>query len=478
MNPIPISSVLTHENPDLDAILSVLIIKRFGETLFPGVTNANILFSPAGQLPGGKTATELEQNGILAVDIGGGRFDTHPVNNEMDAKKLKRCAADLVAEAVGILHNENWETLVEYVRLQDTEARSINSRDYLHHLGSLPTIFSGVQLRFKHDSARILTEGVQLLELIPIYLENKSKIEKNILIETREILLATTNNFLLSHGIHSSNSHRENKHILENWYDRLNEDLNLAFSPDPLDEIVSIPALLLGLWIKENGDKEKCIDKLTIWLGFIYQREELWESAIKEFDNAAFIQKIRHANIIRIVSENGLVIKAARYRVHADLILFRDPTSGATSFLLNRKGPLAKYSMKNLAAKVRLAECIEENIQPEYSRLYSSGSLHKWFLHQSENLLICGSLKANEFTPSKIDITDLFEIAVSEVDWDKKIPQKYCPDAICLEEICPYYFLHFQTCKNHVKRINNSNTGNNLGYKLKQALEASKNKKQ
>lgn len=477
MLPVPVRYLLTHENPDVDAMLSVLIIKRFGEPYFPGVASAEVVFCPAGQLPNGKIAEALEEEGILAVDVGGGRFDTHPVGNDVDPAKRPRCAADLVAESVGILHNPYWEALIEYVRLQDTEAQSIHSKDYVHHLGSLPSILSGLQLKHRNDSASQLANGLQLLDLVPLYLEHKEMITKTQKLELDTLLVSGIEHYLTVHEIQASEAVPEKDNVLAEWLHRLLNAPQTAFSPDPIDEIISLPALLAGLWLRERGNEQRCLAELTVWLDAIYEREHQWTAALRDFDDLARIEEVRHANVVSVVSENGLVIKAARYRVHADLILYRAPHSGATSILLNRRGPLAKLSMRTLSAKVRLAECIEEKTKPEYDKLSLPGMLHKWFLHQSENLLICGSLKANDFSPSLIDMQDLTEIALTEVDWSRKIPVKYCPDDFCLEDICPYYSFHLPTCKHHRQRIRDFGMGNTLAYKLTQALEAQKQKK-
>ncbi|MCB0642715.1 MAG: hypothetical protein KDC44_13800, partial [Phaeodactylibacter sp.] len=119
MEPIPVQKILTHEHPDLDAIMSVLLLKKFGAELFPGVQEAEVIFSPAGTLPEGKSPRQLEKQGIIAVDIGGGRFDSHPSETTGKAK-ADRSATDLVAETLGVLNHPDWEELIEFSRLHDT----------------------------------------------------------------------------------------------------------------------------------------------------------------------------------------------------------------------------------------------------------------------------------------------------------------------------------------------------------------------
>lgn len=474
MEPIKVECILTHENPDVDAMLSVLLLKRFGETQFPGVQTARVDFCPADKLTNGKTADELEREGILAVDVGGGRLDTHPVNNVIEDNKQDHCAADLVAEAVGVIEDSSWHALIEFVRQQDTTGQSIHSKDYIHHIATLPNILSGIQLKFKNDSRRILEEGMNLLNIIPIYIEYRNSANTPEIFDVQSFLKDAVDLYINTRKALLNDDQLILTSVLE-WRRRLWEAPATAFSSDPHDDILSVSSLLAGLCILENADKQKIITTFNFWMDLIVEREILWAQAIEEFDQAGNVQVVRNAHVAAIVSKNGLVIKAARFRAHADIIIYRDPQSLAMSILLNRRGRLNKFSMTNLAAKVRLAECIEENTLPNYSHLSLPGMLHKWFLHQSESFLICGSPKANDFIPSKIEINVLMEIVISEIDWSRKMPVKYCPDEFCMEEICPFYPLQTQTCRNHARRTSATSTGNTLGLKLLKALESKKN---
>ena len=163
---IPVKHIITHEHPDLDAALSVLLFKEYGEIRFPGAREAPIEFHPADKLPDGKTAEELEKEGIIALDIGGGRFDSHPTRNRKNKNKWERCASDLVAEEFGVLDDPKWSRLIEYTRLQDTTGQSLASKDFLHHLVSLNSILLGFQILYNEDSHRILEHSIDVLKYI------------------------------------------------------------------------------------------------------------------------------------------------------------------------------------------------------------------------------------------------------------------------------------------------------------------------
>jgi len=75
--------IVTHLNPDLDAIFSIWLIKRF----LPGWAKSEVKFVPAGQTWEDKPVDSNPE--ILHVDTGLGRFDHH------QTKKFI-CASDLV----------------------------------------------------------------------------------------------------------------------------------------------------------------------------------------------------------------------------------------------------------------------------------------------------------------------------------------------------------------------------------------------
>jgi len=75
--------IVTHSNPDLDAICSVWLLREFSNQY----KQAKVEFVPAGQTYQGQPADKNEN--IIHVDTGMGRFDHHQ-------RKSKTCAAQLV----------------------------------------------------------------------------------------------------------------------------------------------------------------------------------------------------------------------------------------------------------------------------------------------------------------------------------------------------------------------------------------------
>jgi hypothetical protein len=147
--PIPIRAILLHESPDLDAALSVWLLQRFGESKYPGVGSARLEFAPAGVIPRGLTADDLEQEGMLAVDTGGGRLDNHGQPEITSSVRL--VAADL-----GIESDPALAKLLTFVHRADTEGRGVQSRDPIDRALSLPIIVSGLNILFADKPASVV----------------------------------------------------------------------------------------------------------------------------------------------------------------------------------------------------------------------------------------------------------------------------------------------------------------------------------
>lgn len=411
-------TLLTHESPDLDAILSVLLMRKFGEEKYPGVSTAKLAFASANSLPEGKTADELETEGILCLDIGGGRFDTHPNAQSKNEHKQDRSAADLVAEDLKVIYDENWAPLVEYARLQDTTGHSLYSKDFVHHLVSIHTILLGLDLLYKGDSEGKLLNGIKLVEHIPLFIERRDK-QFNI----KELLEPMVERYTFENPS-SADIPEKAYDNFNKWYQRLNLQPKDAFAKNPMDEMVSLKAIAIGAFYGYEKDREKVYEVVSICLEAIFRREEQWAMALKLFNEQSVSRRVNKAFITYIESENGMVIKAARYRNKGDLIIYRDPSNGATSILKRHQGPISQFPLTELAAKVRIAEAFEQGEEADFENLEQVGTYNGWFLHQSGNLLIKGSPKASNFIPSKITIQDIAQLAHYQLGVES-VPVKY-----------------------------------------------------
>lgn len=186
-------TIVTHLNPDLDAVFSVWLIRRF----LPGWSKAGIKLVPAGETFAGKPADG--DSDILHCDTGGGRFDHHLHNDFV-------CAATLVWE----------EVLSQNEKIKDWQKRAIariltvvNEIDHARFLSwpepasdryefSLHQLIGGLTGNYQNqpeemftdvlplvDSLfRIFGEKIEAEEVLKNGLEFKTKWGKGIAVET------------------------------------------------------------------------------------------------------------------------------------------------------------------------------------------------------------------------------------------------------------------------------------------------------
>ena len=161
-----IHTLLTHENPDLDATLCIWLLRRFGRERYPGIEATTLQFCPAGVLPEGKTPEQLEDEGILALDTGGGRMDTHARDGVVDERKKGMAAASLVAADLGVHEHPDLEKLLFFVTQAETRGRSLSSHDPVDHLVSLPNILRGFNTLYSDQPQRVVDLMLEVYDAI------------------------------------------------------------------------------------------------------------------------------------------------------------------------------------------------------------------------------------------------------------------------------------------------------------------------
>lgn len=400
------NTIVTHESPDLDAILSCYLLKKFGESKFPGVSNANIDFVSAGQQYKNKSNAELDREGIITVDTGGGRFDTHPDrNNKLDKSKLDRSAADLVAEYLDIINHSELKNIIEYTRIYDSTGISLKSTDQVHHLFSIQSLLQGLSIINKGNSAKHIKDGFKLVDCIRY--STIAKGDKNALKDMADIVISKLKNFT------AQASSKEACQKIEQLIERLESNDKKSLPKNILDLTVNFLSIYEGAILAPSIEEQNIFD---LCLNAIYIREKKWLEALDITKRESVIKRIGKTVICQIISENPFVIKASRYLYKSDITLFKEPNLQTTSLLIRNRGNIHDSIFTKLIAKIRIAESIESGIEIDYNKLELYGNLYNWFFHQSGKFIINGSLKANQFTPSKIPLNLLLQILYTEVE--------------------------------------------------------------
>ena len=151
-------TIVTHYNPDLDAITSVWLIKRF----LPGWQDAEVKFVPAGKTLDNQLVDSDPQ--ILHVDTGLGRFDHHATSDE------NQCAAKLMYQYIQTQkdrqegwHDEALERMCEVVCFYD-HFLEVKLADILadYHLFDAVSVIDGLKMIYPDNDMKIIDIGLEI----------------------------------------------------------------------------------------------------------------------------------------------------------------------------------------------------------------------------------------------------------------------------------------------------------------------------
>jgi len=167
--------IVAHFAPDLDAITSVWLIKRF----MPGWDETEVLFVPAGETLDDQPV-DSDPN-ILHVDTGLGKFDHHQLDEDTCAAKkiFDFLRAKSEKRKVQNWNEEALERLVEVVNDIDhfREVFWPNPTADFYDFG-LEMILGGLKLIWHDEDERIVEFGLEALDGIYKKFQNKVWAEK------------------------------------------------------------------------------------------------------------------------------------------------------------------------------------------------------------------------------------------------------------------------------------------------------------
>jgi hypothetical protein len=170
--------IVTHTSPDLDAITSVWLLKKF----HPKFTDAEIRFVSAGNNYELTENEKLKKPEVLTVDTGGGELDHHQTGDKT------KCASTLVLNfleknnyIVGSEHSQPLQRIVNIV-LEIDHFKEIfwekpNDDRYVF---ILEEIIKGLQLLWQNQDERVLNFGFDALDGIYQKIQFKIKAEEEI----------------------------------------------------------------------------------------------------------------------------------------------------------------------------------------------------------------------------------------------------------------------------------------------------------
>lgn len=111
-----VKSILMPNKPHLDPIVSLYLLRKYGQSQFPGIEQAKIIFWEQSNDPTNDEVKRFRNSGVLILDVGGSLFDHHE-----KARGVKETTTSLVASYLRIESNPEVGALLNYIREDDLE---------------------------------------------------------------------------------------------------------------------------------------------------------------------------------------------------------------------------------------------------------------------------------------------------------------------------------------------------------------------
>ncbi len=167
-------TIVTHHAPDLDALASVWLIKRF----LPNWQDADVVFVPAGETLEHETVDSDPH--ILHVDTGLGLLDHHQSNEDICASQKTYAFIKKQISKDDTWQDEALERIADVVNYYD-HFREVKlpdiSADY--HVFDGINIIDGLKSLYPEDDGRIVEIGLMMLDAIYKVMQEKIWAEEN-----------------------------------------------------------------------------------------------------------------------------------------------------------------------------------------------------------------------------------------------------------------------------------------------------------
>lgn len=161
-------TIVTHKTPDLDAVTSVWLIKKF----LPNWQDAEVEFVPAGKTLRDEIADSDPH--ILHVDTGFGMLDHHQANDYTCAAKK---AYEYIRNQKAIFHewsDEALERIVEVVTWYDHFRNCLlDDANADYHVFEAASIIDGFKMTHHDNDHKILELSYELLDAIYKMMQNR-----------------------------------------------------------------------------------------------------------------------------------------------------------------------------------------------------------------------------------------------------------------------------------------------------------------
>lgn len=146
--PKPCASILIPTKPQVDTLIAVFLLKRFGQAAFPGIADAKVSIYPVGS---------AVPEDAVAIDCGKGEFDHH-------GRQPVVTATELVSSYLQVSGRPSLRKLIELARRDDIEGKGIISTDPLDRTFGLPGLLASASRENQMDPDAAISIFLPVLE--------------------------------------------------------------------------------------------------------------------------------------------------------------------------------------------------------------------------------------------------------------------------------------------------------------------------
>ena len=370
----------THPHGDSDSTAGVWELIRFGGSKFPGIEKAPMVFLREDAL----IEFSFGKTNILAVDIGKGKYDHHPLPDASGKNRVNNdeCSTSIISKDLGLNPEEYpglWE-IIEYVRANDL--RGIGYQlDFAYILKALNNQYRRArdeiddekvyQIAFTILDARLaLAESGQERDNgIAISLIKEWSKERKIpfgTIGAQKIIGEMRNHF----NTEIENGTRKDPYVIEgirlaklasnqiaHYLNRLENGKQNPF------DFAEIYQGLKILW--KDKDVEEIKKFAFDLLDSVYKSQrQMFDQALKDISQRSVVERVKRADgticlIIGVESDEEGCGKLVRMIYRDALLIIQQNSNGRIAILPNYQHPYSRYLkkiMKVLLPTIRLEE--------------------------------------------------------------------------------------------------------------------------
>ena len=159
--------IILPTRPQPDTIIGIFLLKSFGKEKYPGIEKAGVEIWQ--ELPKGETANSLEKKGVLALDLGNGKFDHHQTT-------IGKTLSLLIAEDLEISDDSSLQKLLTYGERDDKFGLGTISADSIDKAFGLSGLIASLNKALAKNPEKVIE---MILPLITAHcLEEKKRTEE------------------------------------------------------------------------------------------------------------------------------------------------------------------------------------------------------------------------------------------------------------------------------------------------------------